>query len=182
MKNFQFLRKKRVILMCGLPGSGKSTLAKCLAKILKARIISSDQVRKKVFKLVRFHFDADNFITKLRPKYYACMLKEIEKYLLKKEKIIVDATNMDIERINLINKITKFIDKKHILVLVVKTPKEIIYRRMAKNKNKLANEKEDLLTAWQRVYGYFEKYLAQKKYFWPEPKEGVEIIELNNDE
>ncbi len=39
-----------VILICGLPGVGKTTVAKKLAPLLNAVILSSDKIRKELFK------------------------------------------------------------------------------------------------------------------------------------
>jgi len=179
-QKLQFLRRKRVIIMCGLPGCGKSTLAKKLSRYLKAEIISSDKIRKREHNLVRFHYDADRLVTNLRPKYYARIFKEVRKYITNNQKVIIDASNMDKERINLINKIGLLIDKQDMLIIILKTPKPIIAKRMRKLQKRRANAKEDYFSAWQRVYGYFEKHLKEKTYFWPRLEEGVEILAIKN--
>lgn len=173
------IAKSWAILMCGLPGSGKTTIAKKISLELPAKLISSDKIRKKVFKSSRFDIKGDDFVRALRPKYYNRLFKEVKRYLLESQRVIIDASNMDKQRINLINRLGGVIGKKKILIMVIKAQKKTIAQRMKKIE-KMATEKEDFYTAWKRVYGYFEKNLNERKYFWPTKKEGVKIIELCN--
>jgi len=171
------IKKAQVILMCGLPGSGKSTLAKKLSKSLKAKLLSSDEIRKKVFKSSQFDNRGDIFVTGLKPKYYDLLFKEAKKSILKDKKVIIDASNMDKQRTILINKISSLIDKSKMLILVIKTPKKTITQRMKKIK-KMNTKTENYFSAWKRVYGYFEKHLKEGIYSWPKENEGVKIIEI----
>jgi len=174
------INKAKVIIMAGLPGSGKSTIAKELALKLKAEVISSDKIRKKLFNSSRFDSRGDDFVDPLKSKYYPLLFKKAKKLLLKEKKVIIDASNMNKERLKLIKKISSLVNKTKIVVLIVKTSEKMIGRRMKKLTG-MATKKEDYYSAWKRVYGYFKDHLQQGSYFWPREKEGVVIIEVNND-
>lgn len=174
------LSEAQAILMCGLPGSGKSTIAKHLSRSLSAQLLSSDTIRERVFKSLRYDSLGDLAVLKLRPKYHTVLIEEASEHLLRGKRVVVDASNMDEQRVKLIKEFGKVIDKKLIAVVVVKTPKEIISQRMKKIKG-MANDREDFYTAWRRVYGYYEKHLTDKSYFWPTNQEGVKILEIINN-
>ncbi|OGD63538.1 hypothetical protein A2160_05050 [Candidatus Beckwithbacteria bacterium RBG_13_42_9] len=173
------LKSSQVILMCGLPGSGKSSLAEKLGQTLGYKIISSDKIRERVFKSSRFDPAGDEHVRSLKPRYYSLLFEEVKKIVLGGEKIIVDASNLSRERPALIDKISQLIPREKMTILTVRTPKEVIAKRMEKAQGP-RTKKESFFQAWQRVYGFFEKYLQDGEYSWPTKSEGVRIIEIKN--
>lgn len=47
--------QKFLIIVCGLPGTGKSTIAKILAGRMRARLLRTDVIRKKLFRQPRYN-------------------------------------------------------------------------------------------------------------------------------
>ena len=44
-----------IVVICGLPGVGKTTLAKQLAPLIDATLLSTDKIRKQLFKEPTYH-------------------------------------------------------------------------------------------------------------------------------
>ncbi|EKD62816.1 MAG: deoxynucleoside kinase [uncultured bacterium] len=174
------LKNSRAILMCGLPGSGKSTLARQLAKRLGARLLVSDKIREEVFGSVRYDLRGDLAVLRLKPKYYKLLSQKAVQFLLQGEKVVIDASNMDQQRLTLVKQISRVVSQKQVAVVVVKPPKQVLANRMRGLSGK-ANNREDIFTAWKRVYGYYEEHLQDGSYFWPQKSEGIQIIEVPND-
>jgi aminoglycoside phosphotransferase family enzyme/predicted kinase len=86
-----------LVVMCGLSGSGKSTAAKDLARPLKATIISSDLVRKRLAGIdpktkVLDEFRAGLYSAAMTKKTYAAMLDHARDLLIRGKSVILDAT------------------------------------------------------------------------------------------
>mgnify|MGYP000008672952 CR=1 FL=1 len=108
--------EKMLIIVCGLPGTGKSTLAKWLSSDLKARVIRTDLVRRKLFKnasleevlksedpmqydLERIFDRQENIpenyqkmIWKQKEMVYDELLRRVETLLEKGDNVILDGT------------------------------------------------------------------------------------------
>lgn len=76
---------KMIVIVFGLPGSGKSYFAEHLAKILKAKHLNSDKIRKDV------DFDG-NYSISSKIKVYHVLLGEVMLGVKKGERIVLDAT------------------------------------------------------------------------------------------
>lgn len=74
-----------IIIVFGLPGSGKSYFASRLAKMIGAKYVNSDQLRKELFS-VRDYSEREKSIV------YEKMLEEMKVALEKKHHLILDAT------------------------------------------------------------------------------------------
>jgi 3',5'-nucleoside bisphosphate phosphatase len=88
----RFLRARRnLVIMSGLPGSGKSTLAQRIAKLLDARIVSSDALRREHFPpgsaLREFRYSAE-----VSSAVYRILRLEAEVTLLQGRSVVIDAT------------------------------------------------------------------------------------------
>jgi len=174
------MKNASLIMMCGLPGSGKSSIARKLAKELNIELCISDKIRKKVFKNVRYSDAGDLFVMGIRKKYYAMLSDEVAGLLKDGKKVVIDASNMDCRRKEMIDGFAKLVGKGKIVVIEVRTSKETISNRMKEIKE-MANDNEDFETGWRRVHEYFEGHLETGKYFWPTIDEGVAIVKVNND-
>ena len=78
-----------IIIVCGLPGSGKSYFAQRLSQMLQAAYISSDVVRKELFRLPSYSDEE-------KRKVYDEMLRRISDAEYYKE-VVVDATFSEVE-------------------------------------------------------------------------------------
>jgi deoxyadenosine/deoxycytidine kinase len=174
------LKNAKAILMCGMPGSGKSTIAQSLASHLQATLLVSDRIREEVFGSVRYDLRGDLAVLRLKPKYYKLLSQKAAQVLLQGERVVIDASNMDQQRVTLVRQISRVVSQKQVAVVVVKPPKQVIAHRMRGLSGK-ANNREDIFTAWKRVYGYYEKHLRDGSYFWPQKSEGIQVIEVLND-
>jgi predicted kinase len=74
-----------LIIICGLPGSGKSSLARKLRTRLPAAYLNSDIVRKQIFRKPKYTEEEKKMV-------YDEIVNQAEKLLLRKRKVIVDAT------------------------------------------------------------------------------------------
>jgi predicted kinase len=172
------IKDKKAILLCGLPGSGKSTIAREMNKFLQGKIYSSDQIRAEMFAEERFNAKGDEHNMSIRDDYYGELIKRALKSLSSGERVIVDASNMGGNRNKIINAFLKVVKDDQLVILTVKTPKNVIAKRMRQEKG-MANGKEDVFTAWKRIYGYFEKKLANQEFSWPENSR-ITVININN--
>ena len=74
-----------IIAVLGLPGSGKSFFASRLAKRLRAKYVSSDNIRLKVL-------EQRTYAIAEKLKVYDLMIQEMKQALEQGEKLILDAT------------------------------------------------------------------------------------------
>jgi len=85
-----------LVITCGLSGTGKSTVALELAPFLKARIIRSDVVRKRLVGLssrtkVLDEYRAGLYSERMSKRTYSEMLREARELLLSGRSVILDA-------------------------------------------------------------------------------------------
>lgn len=80
----------KLFMMIGLPGSGKSFASKRLAKIYKANIHSSDELRNE--------FTGDSENQNVNREVFAELHKRVKRDLLAGECVIYDATNINYKR------------------------------------------------------------------------------------
>lgn len=82
--------KNKVIFLSGIPNSGKSTYAEKLSLKENAEIISSDNIREKLF---------GNSLTQKKPHLvFAEIYKQALKHLSKNKNVIIDSTNISRKR------------------------------------------------------------------------------------
>lgn len=103
--------KKTLIVICGLPGTGKSFVAKKLGKKIKAKVLNTDVVRKKLFKKPTY---SDEEKYKVYKKLF-----EIAEKSLKKSNVILDGTFYKENLRKMAKKIAEKNDSKFILVEVI---------------------------------------------------------------
>lgn len=74
-----------IIIVFGLPGSGKSYFASRLAKMINARYVNSDKVRKELFK-ERIYSEQE------KKAVYDKMLEQMKEAIQQKSNLVLDAT------------------------------------------------------------------------------------------
>ena len=113
-------------LLIGIPGSGKSTYAKKLSKETNAIIISSDDIRTRLFGS-RQNISNDRVVFKT-------MRKEITENLNEGKNVICDATNVTIsKRASFLNELIN-IDCKKIAIVINRDTKTCIEQNKLRDK------------------------------------------------
>ena len=103
-----------LIIMCGISGSGKSTKAKELKSKYNAVIISTDEIRQKVFKDVNDQ--------KHNKEVFQIAYDEINDLLRYANNVIFDATNIKYSSIKELKKNIKHWDDINKILYVMDTP------------------------------------------------------------
>ncbi|HEX5153371.1 MAG TPA: AAA family ATPase [Parafilimonas sp.] len=110
-----------IIIVCGLPGSGKSYFAQRLSQMLHAAYISSDAVRKELFR-------NPSYSDEEKRKVYDEMMKRISDAEYYKE-VAVDATFSDVEtRRNFIREAKKIAP---VFIVEIVADEDLIKQRLA---------------------------------------------------
>ena len=87
------LTKPHLIIMVGIPGAGKSFFAEHFADTFKAPIISSEIMRRELFKLPKFNKEEDLVINKIA----SCMLDQVLK--TNRTIIYIGKTSSEVDRV-----------------------------------------------------------------------------------
>jgi predicted kinase len=173
------ISQKQLLLMAGFPGSGKSTLAKRLAEKFNLDYLSSDEVRKEVFKMSRYGEnkpDTHDIVVSLRASYYDILYERALEKLKSGAKVVVDATHLFTDkREAVIEKISKTVPIKDICFIAVKTPHQVIKDRMAQFEE-VYDQTETPYQSWNRVYTDFIKDEELGLITWPDQQKGIDVI------
>ncbi len=157
--------------MAGYPGSGKSTLARQMADTLPAYCLSSDGVREKMFQSSRYDNRGDAAISPQRDQVYIHLGEIILDQLAQQEKVIVDATNLEAPKREIIlTALFSQLSPQQICFVCVKTPYRVICGRMKQFDNQKRSTNETFFEAWQRVYNIFQQKKKQGLLSWPNYK------------
>lgn len=105
-----------LIVMCGISGSGKSTKAKELERKFRALIVSTDEIRARVFKDVNDQ--------KHNKEVFQIAYDEINDLLRYANNVIFDATNIKYSSIKELKKNIKHWDDINKILYVMDTPIE----------------------------------------------------------
>lgn len=114
-----------IIIVFGLPGSGKSYFASRLAKMIQAKYVNSDRLRKELF-TVRDYSEREKSIV------YKKMLDEMRNALAQNNHLVLDATfhKRDTRKL--------FMDEMHgkgaIVFIEVQADEDIIRERVSKKR------------------------------------------------
>lgn len=118
----------KIIMMIGIPGSGKSYHAKKIAKKENAIILSTDEIRVKLF--------GTELKQRKTREVYKYLINETEKYISQGKNVLIDATNIERNRrLKILNKFRN-IEKE---CYYMDTPYDICLVRN-KNRNRIVSE------------------------------------------
>lgn len=111
-----------IILVAGLPGSGKSYFAFKLSQKINAHYLSSDQFRK-------IHTSVVQYTEEDKLSIYRKLVEETEKFLIKRDKVIIDATFFKERVRNMFYKMAQKHESK-ICIILIYAQEEIIEARI----------------------------------------------------
>lgn len=153
-----------LILTCGLPGSGKSFLAGHLAKPLRARVLNSDRVRKRLAGLAptesaKAPFGEGIYDASSTRRTYARLLAMAEETMRHGRTVIVDAG------FRVVSQRRPFLEMARqggfpLLVLEVDVPEHLLRERLERRENRARDQVEVSdadLSILDRVRAGFEK-------------------------
>lgn len=134
-----------LILMAGLPGTGKTTAAERLAPEIKARVLSTDIIRRR-------NTERPRYTPRRKEQVYEKMLEEAEELLREDVDVVLDATFYRKEfrrRAFLLGKRTG----RRVLLVEVVCPEGVVRRRMEQR----ARERQGFSEADLRIYELIRK-------------------------
>jgi predicted kinase len=131
-------------MICGLPGVGKTTTAKLLAPHIEGVVISSDEIRKKLFK-------APTYRTHEKYLVYEAMIL-VAQYLHNADvNCILDATfSKERTRSQIRNKLGVTLKEFHVIECVC--PENVVMNRLKTRKNDFSNADFSVYKMIKRIY------------------------------
>ncbi len=169
VKKFASLRG---VVMCGLPGCGKSTIAELLDDAYGFEKMSTDDIRvKEMFKHQGHRRGSHEEVMLSRYMVYGELARRVNKKLNDKKKVVVDGTNMDEKRFNILGAMLSKLPSSKMAVVVIRTPEWILKKRF---ENLTKKEHAD----WWRIYRYWTNHVRKGEASFPKKKElsNVQII------
>ena len=158
-----FSQQAQVVLMAGMPGSGKSTISELLVSAYGYWRFSSDQIRMEELFPGQPHRVANQHekVMAARQKVYEELSKRIVAALKRGQKVVVDSTNLENEKRELlIHAIKAVVPPEKIAFAIVETPEKVM-------KNRFLMEGEASAQKWLSVYEYWRNFLAEGKASFP---------------
>ena len=147
-------RPPLVILLAGLPGTGKSTLARKLARRYRIEHISTDSVRKRIFRDVRRNtFGRGSYSNKQRMVVYDTIYYVLYTLLKHGVGCVLDGTFYQEKLRSKVGRICARFDAKFILVMV-DCPEELIDKRFEEREKR---SRRTLSDADKQIYERFKK-------------------------
>ncbi len=184
MINISTKNKKRpplVILLAGLPGTGKSTLARKLARRYRLEHISTDSVRKRIFRDVRRdHFGRGSYSNRQRMVVYDTIYYVLYTLLKHGVGCVLDGTFYQDRMRAKVSRICSRFNAKYLLVMVT-CPDEIIEKRFEEREK---HERRTLSDADTAVYERFKQLFEPTKLRHIDVDMATEhdkILEMIND-
>ncbi len=146
---------KTLTLIVGLPGSGKTSYVK-KQKYENTVVLSSDEIRRELFKNAAFQTDND--------KVFKLLYARARKALLSGKNVVIDATNIDkYHRALTLSNFKRFKIKR--IAVVIDTPPEKC----------VSNDKHRERVVGKDVIRWFSD-----RFEMPEPSEGFDEIKVVN--
>ena len=163
MNTISYKKKKRpplVILLAGLPGTGKSTLARKLARRYRLEHISTDSVRKRIFRDVRRNtFGRGSYSERQRMIVYDTIYYVIYTLLKHNIGVVLDGTFYRERLRSKVKRIAERFDAKFLLVMV-KCPESLIKKRFEERD---ARKRRTLSDADTKIFERFKQLFEPTK-------------------
>lgn len=131
-------------MICGLPGVGKSTLARLLAPHIEAVVVSSDEIRKNLFRVPTYRRHEKRLV-------YKTMLL-VARYLYNANvNCILDATfSKEIARQEVRDILG--LDRDQFRIIECNCPEDIVMTRLKQRKNDFSDADYSIYKMMKRIY------------------------------
>jgi len=153
-------RPPLVILLAGLPGTGKSTLARKLARRYRLEHISTDSVRKRIFRDVRRdHFGRGSYSNRQRMVVYDTIYYVLYTLLKNNVGCVLDGTFYQDRMRAKVGRICARFNANFVLVIVT-CPEETVRKRFEEREKR---ERRTLSDADSKIYEKFKQLFEPTK-------------------
>lgn len=163
MKTISYKKKKSrplVILLAGLPGTGKSTLARKLARRYRLEHISTDSVRKRIFRDVRHNtFGRGSYSERQRMIVYDTIFYVVYTLLKNNVGVVLDGTFYRERLRTKVKRIAERFEAKFLLVMVT-CPEHLIRKRFEERD---ARKRRTLSDADSKIFERFKQLFETTK-------------------
>jgi predicted kinase len=133
-----------VVMICGLPGVGKTTTARILAPLIHGVVISSDEIRKNLFKKPTYKWYEKELVYKI--------LLLLAKYLYSANvNCIIDAT-FSKEKTRQQVRTSLGLDAKHFYIIECVCPEHIVMARLKGRKGEFSDANYSVYSMMKRIY------------------------------
>ena len=175
-RDWDKIKRKKVIITCGLPGSGKSYFAKEICKKLGYKYLASDTIRSSQEYKKRFgeakstrYINSSEAYEKNRDVHYQVINEMAINNLKAGKKVVIDATFLGPQRQRLIKTLEESGYLEDSLFLPVKADELVMMHQMLGIDN------------WPKAYTWFAKEVEEGRSSYPDERDGrVEVLIIKN--
>lgn len=138
-----------LVVITGLPGSGKTTVADSLSKEINAIVLSTDKIRKNMFKNPVYNENDKRVV-------YNELFSRAREYLSSGKNVILDGTFYTKSLRDKAKEVGASVSEK-VIFIYCETPEQILKERITKRKDKFSDADFSVYLKIKEVFEDFEE-------------------------
>lgn len=138
-----------LVVITGLPGSGKTTIADSLSKEIDAIVLSTDKIRKNMFKNPVYNENDKRVV-------YNELFSRAREYLSSGKNVILDGTFYTKSLRDKAKEVGASVSEK-VIFIYCETPEQILKERITKRKDKFSDADFSVYLKIKEVFEDFEE-------------------------